>query len=647
MSWWDSDPVAGDSGSPAIAKSAHDTSWWSNDPPADPSAEKKLPDQDPRITALQEPGAAQRVLRGVPLLGGALDEIGAAGDAALDYVSGGRVGEPYETSLERRRQAVRKSDAEHPVRNTIEAVAGGAVAANALPYFRPFGNTNTGVLSEAANGGLNAVLMAAPTAFLEGEGGFENRIKNARDTLPAAATFGTVLGGAGQYLANRAAGTPANSYSRQAQNLGIELPAFMDGFTPTESIASKLGAIPFVGDDINGAVGRARTQTGRVAHAIGDTVSGGATAQEAGETARTAMTEWAGPRAREIQNRAYDAVNRATAGLQVPLSATQRAASELARQQTASASPLHARALGEIEQALGTPNGLTFEGISRLRTQIGTMMDNTIDPNNRTAAAGLQAIYGALTDDMETAIATRGGQAAQNAWRRANAINGRIAERRDTIARLVGAEGDKAGEGILDRIVSMASTKSSADAARLRQVRSVVGADGWREVSGNAVQRLGRNQSNEFSADIFLKNYRQLSNEGRRLLFESTGDDNLRPALDALAAVSSRLQRFSKLGNPSGTGGVTALLAALGGAASGDMFATLGTAVAGRSIGMLLARPAVVRNVTAYSLTMERFLRGQATRAALASSAATLARAVSEETGEDANKIAARINGNS
>lgn len=612
------------------------------------SKQPALPEQDPRITALQEPGAAQRALRGVPLLGGALDEIGAAGDAALDYVSGGRVGEPYETALERRRQAMAKSDAEHPVRNTVDAVLGGtAAAARSLPYFRPFGTTNTGVLSEAANGGLNAALMAAPSAFLEGEGGFENRIQTAKDALPTAVGLGAIFAGAGQHLANRAAGTAPNAYSRQAQSIGIELPAFMDGFTPTESMAAKLGAIPFVGDDINGAVGRTRTQAGNVSRGISDAMSGGATVQEAGDTARTAMTDWAGPRARAIQDRIYETVNRATAGLQVPLSATQRAANELARQQAVSASPLHARALNEIEQALGTPNGLTFEGISRLRTQIGTMMDNSIDPANRTARAGLQAIYRALSDDMETALATSGGQAAQNAWRRANAINTQIANRRDTIARIVGAEGDKAGEGIIDRIVSMASTKGSADAARLRQVRGVVGADGWRQVAGNAIQRLGRNQSNEFSADIFLKNYRQLSDNGRRLLFGSTGDDNLIPALDALAAVSGRLQRFNRLGNPSGTGGVTALLAALGGAASGDMFATLGTAVAGRGVGMLLARPAVIRNVTAYSLTMERFLRGQATRAALAASAATLARAVSEETGEDPRKIAARISGNS
>jgi len=113
--------------------------------------------------------------------------------------------------------------------------------------------------------------------------------------------------------------------------------------------------------------------------------------------------------------------------------------------------------------------------------------------------------------------------------------------------------------------------------------------------------------------------------------------------LDALAAVSGRLQRFNRLGNPSGTGGVTALIAALGGAASGDMGATLGTALGGRAVGLLMSRPAVVRNVTAYSMAVERFLRGQSTRAALAALAATLARVVSKETGENESDIRDRI----
>lgn len=626
---------------------------------ADPKTRQaaSTPQQDPRITALQEPSAAERVLRGVPFLGGALDEIGAGADAALDYVSGGRIGEPYGNSLERRRAAMRKSDEDHPIRNTIEGLGGSVVSAQAMPFFRPFGATGQGaaanaaltaarregVISGAANAGLNAALAAGPTAFLEGEGGFDNRVQHAKDVLPTAIGIGSLLGGAGQIAANRFAGTAANSVTRDADSIGVQIPSFMDGYRPTQSVAAKMGAIPFVGDDINTAVAQTRNQAAAASRRIANTVAGPAGVRDAGEAARVAMTDWAGDGSRAIQERVYEPVNRAMAGATAPLTATQQAAQELARQQNVAASPIHQRALTEIEQALSTPNGLTFEGITRLRTRIGAMMDNSIDPENRTARAGLAAIYAGLTDDMQTAVATRGGAAAQHAWNRANAVTRQIAERRDTVAKLVGADGDKTGEAIVDKIVSMASTKSSADAARLSQARRVMGAEAWRGVSGNAIQRLGRNQSNEFSADIFLKNYRQLSGEGRHLLFGSTGEQNLLRDLDALANVSQRLQQFSKLGNPSGTGGVAALLGAIGAAASGDMGATFATALGGRGVGILLSRPAVVRNVTAYSQTLERFMRGRETQAALAASAANLARAVSQETGEDPRAIEERI----
>ena len=597
--------------------------------------------QDPRITELQKPGAAQRVLRGVPLLGGALDEIGAAGDAAINYATGGRAGEPYDESLSRRRDAIAKSDAEHPIRNTVDAVLGGVATARGIPFARPVGGT--GVMSTAANAGINAAAAAAGTGFTQGEGSFVNRLENAKDYGTAGLVAGTILGAGGQMLSNRLAPTAANSVARQADSIGVQVPQFMEGGRASQQMASKVGSIPFVGDDVNAAVAGTRNQAQQAAENISNTVAPNILAREAGEAASGAMQTWADDGARAVSDRVYEPVNRAMANVVAPLNNTRQAAQELLRQQNTAQAPLHARAIGEIDAALNQPNGLSFEGITRLRTRIGSMMDNAVDPENRTAWAGLNAVYAGLSRDMEAAIAQNGGQQAQQAWQRANAITRQIAERRDVVAKIVGAEGDKAGEGIVDKLVTMASTKSTADAARLQQARRVMGAEAWRGIAGNAIIRMGRNQSNEFSPDIFLKNYSQLSHEGRRLLFNSTGDNNLQPQLDALAAVSQRLQAFSRLGNPSGTGGVTALLAALGAAASGDMGATLGTAFAGRGIGLLMSRPAVVRNVTAHARNMERFLRGRATQAALSATAANLARVVSQETGEDRRQIELRI----
>lgn len=615
--------------------------WWDNDPVAD-DGKVKVPDQDPRITALQEPGGAQRLLRGVPILGGALDEIGAGADAALDYVSGGRIGEPYDVGLERRRQAIRKSDAENPVRNTIEAVAGGVATAAAVPVVQPFRGNN--LLSAAGNGGINALLAAAPTGFTEGEGGFAERLDNAQDYASPAVVAGTVLGTGGQALANRLTPTRPNSVVPQAQSLGITLPAFMEGAQATQNFGSKLAAIPFVGDDINSAVRTARDQTTEAAQRLSTSLTGNnASTVNAGEAARDALTNWADDGARAVQDRVYAPVNQAMQNVVAPLNNTRQAAATLAAQQDAAASPLHQRAIAEVTDALQRPQGLAFDGLTRLRTRIGAMIDNSVDPENRTARAGLQAVYAGLTQDMEAAVAQQGGARAQALWQRANGVTRQVAERREAVAKLVGANGDKPGEGIIDKIVSLASTKSSADSRRLGQARRIMGADAWRQVAENSINRLGRNQSNQFSPDIFLKNFSQLSDDGRRLLYQSTGDDNLLPALNNLAAVSERLQRFNRLGNASGSGGVAALIAALGGFASGASGPTLATVVGGRLAGVFLSRPAIVRNISAHAQNMQRALNDPRAKAALAATATNLARSVAEVTGEDEAEILKRL----
>lgn len=597
--------------------------------------------QDPRITKLQEPGAAQRVLRGVPGLGGALDEIGAGADAAINWATGGRSGEPYEESLSRRRDAIAKSDAQNPVRNTVEAVAGGVASAAALPFFRPVAGNS--IMATGTNAAVNAVPAAVATGFTEGEGGVVNRLENAKDFATTAAPVAFAFGAGGQAVANRLAGTPANSIARQADNIGVEVPQFMEGGRASQQMASKMGAIPFVGDDINTAVRRTRDQLGQASERISNSLTqSGSLPREAGEAARGALAEWADDGARAVSDRVYAPVNRAMRNVQAPLTNTQQAVGELNRQQGEAFSPIHNRAIGEVQNALNQP-GLSFEGITRLRTRIGSMIDNSVDPENRTARAGLQAVYAGLSRDMEAAVTQQGGQQARDAWQRANAITRQIAERRDTVARLIGANGDKAGEGLIDRIVTMAGTKSSADASRLQQARRIMGADAWRHVAENSIARLGRNQSNEFSPDIFLKNYTQLSHAGRQALFASTGNDNLLLALENLANVAARVQQFNRLGNPSGTGGVVALISALGAAASGDMGATFGTALAGKGVGILMSRPAVIRQVTAHSRNVERFLNGRMTRAALAQSANNLARAVAQETGEDEREVKARV----
>ncbi len=141
-----------------------------------------------------------------------------------------------------------------------------------------------------------------------------------------------------------------------------------------------------------------------------------------------------------------------------------------------------------------------------------------------------------------------------------------------------------------------AGSTQTGDVRTLHQARIAAGPHAWRQVAGEAIMRLGRNSANEFSTDTFVTKLSSLSPQGRRILFNSVGDANVVRQLNNLFQVSQALQRYSRAGNPSGTGGVVALTGALGAAASGDMGATLTTAIAGRLAGNLMSRPAAIRN---------------------------------------------------
>jgi hypothetical protein len=517
-----------------------------------------------------------------------------------------------------------------------------AVALPASNVFRGGAAAPT-IMNAGADAALTAGTYAGIAGFGAGEGGVENRSKNALSSAATGAAIGGPLGVAGQAVGNSLAGTARNSLAQQADEIGVQIPAFMEGGRASQAVAGKLGALPFVGDDVNAAIAGTRTQAAQAAQGIADRAAGpGVTPQNAGEAVRQSLTDWAGDGARQIQERAYAPVNRAMQNVTAPLTNTRTAAQDLVTQQTGAASPIHQTALREVEEALSRPNGLSFDGLTRLRTRIGQLRDNSIDPNNRTAQAGLGRIYGALTQDMEAAVATQGGQQGQRAWTRANQIARAVAGRRGVISNVVGSQGDKAGEAIVDKIVTLASTKSTANASQLAQIRNSATPEAWQQLSAAAINRLGRNQSNEFSADIFLKNYRQLSDRGRRMLFNTSGR-NMIPDLDRLASVAQGLQQFGRLGNPSGTGGVTALLAAITGVGAGDAGATALTMIGSRGLGYAMSRPAVIRPVSRYAQAYNRFQNGRLTRAQLSVAAAQLARAVAGEVEQDPKQIAARI----
>ena len=141
-----------------------------------------------------------------------------------------------------------------------------------------------------------------------------------------------------------------------------------------------------------------------------------------------------------------------------------------------------------------------------------------------------------------------------------------LAIRRASLAKVIGVEADAAPERVLDRILQMAGSKSNADATKLLQVRKAVGAQAWDEVASAALARMGRSPASpEFSGDKFSTAYRSLSDQGRQILFGSTGKQALGQNVKDIATISDAEKVLSRFANRSKTGTVLGPIGVLAG----------------------------------------------------------------------------------
>jgi hypothetical protein len=373
---------------------------------------------------------------------------------------------------------------------------------------------------------------------------------------------------------------------------GVSIPNVVARGTLAKRVAAGLQAT-FVGGPLRTGSQESITGIAGRLNEVADKYSKGLTERSAGELARASLAEWisTGGRGSEITQRLFDNVRRLIRDKNAlnPLAATKETMDGLTGRQFAAASKVNDPAIDLIREAVERSNGLTFQGLMDLRTQIGHLIDGTIMPAPGTPMPALKQIYGALTNDLRSAAQRLGGEKATKAFDQAVDVSGMVADRRKDFARIVGIKGDDPPEAVLSRIVAMAKQGSgSADAATLLKARREIG-DDWGAVAGAVIRQLGRD-GDDFSPRRFLKNYQNLSANGRQILFRNAGKENLAESLDNLATLSSKLDELARLGNPSGTGNVVSLAGVIAGAVHNPLTA-LGAAGFGWLMARALAKP--------------------------------------------------------
>lgn len=188
--WWDEAPIV----QPAPAPS--DDDWWKNAPVVSPDG-RGPPSLPPTAAARPEVDAltASTLAGGNTLTFGFGDEIGAALFSPLEAAIGAYTGEDdgkgilerlsagYDRGLEKRRDLSTAAQEQNPTASIIGAIGGGLAPAGALSkaddVVRGALGLSEGLAGRAASSALTGAGFGAVQGFGEGEGGFQERIRDA------------------------------------------------------------------------------------------------------------------------------------------------------------------------------------------------------------------------------------------------------------------------------------------------------------------------------------------------------------------------------------------------------------------------------------------------------------------------------------
>ena len=338
-----------------------------------------------------------------------------------------------------------------------------------------------------------------------------------------------------------------------AEGLGAPLPAAIASDSPTvQKAAETIKKIPIIGSPLVKSAQKTAEKLGQKADDIATSL--GATNPEmAGRAIRENVTVgWKGKIA-EREKKLYDAVDQfVNPQTLTPLEKTRKVAQEIAGDYALQGRSGVGKAVEFIEESLAQANGLPFQGIKKLRTDIGEKLKNKIGlQTSGISETEFKRIYGALSDDLRQAAINGGGEKGLKAYERANKFSSAVKNRMERLQKFVKAD---TNEGVYNSIIQMAGSKGGADAARLNQLRKTVEPEVWKEVAGTAVEKMAFKRVGDdivFSPEQFLTEYSKLSPAGKHFLFNASGQGKLAKELSHLATVSGKFKDIAKLANKS------------------------------------------------------------------------------------------------
>lgn len=238
----------------------------------------------------------------------------------------------------------------------------------------------------------------------------------------------------------------------------------------------------------------------------------------------------------------FGEVNRALAGDEIGLTATRDAIDGINRRLQQSGS-----GIGPGDDVIGRVVGLAqtgripYQGLRDLRTQVGEVLAGRRDAGRHDRHVP-EALYGALSRDLESHIANVDDGALQQVWETANRVYRQGREQTQEIGRVI--TDARTPEQVYDGVVRLASDRSGAGVGRLQTLYNALQPETRDALSGTILRGLAQGDPARLPERLA-----SITPNARRILFRD-GDATLaglqdlarhydRPAFDVAGAAES------------------------------------------------------------------------------------------------------------
>lgn len=386
--------------------------------------------------------------------------------------------------------------------------------------------------------------------------------------VPGGEVAGALVGGlAGYGGANAAARATAPRVSspvvEAAARQGIDLLPADVGGRGTKVVTSAARSSPFSASRVANAAGRSQEQLAAASRRVaGDPVD----SDVAGEIIRGSAERYTRQTA-ERGSRLYDRAYAGAKGVKIkPLQTLAAIDEQIARleQNPAAGSVLNdLRALrGKIE------GGVSVQGLRDARTSLSQgVYDGKLRSGSDTAM--MKSILANIADDIDAGLRNAGRDKSADQFRAADTFwRDRVEHIDQVLQPIIGRDGTKGGEQVVEAIESMARGKSGGN-QRLSRLLGNMTEPEARQVRSAIVTRLGRARAgaqnaegDAFSPATFLTNWNAMTPQAKASLFR---DQQMRRDLDDIARIAAGTKASQALNNNSETA------SALMGSAQGNL----------------------------------------------------------------------------